>query len=204
ITGDNVGPLHLINIKRLAYAVRTAEEALPIPAEFRDEPARPRAAMPVAAQPALLDRRMIAEAVEQYLAERGGSRLAGGAAAAAERPAAVSSATLGSVAAQVVDRFIASRRARASSEPPACLAQCPCLAPTEAVPAPGAPAPEAPAPQAPAPRAPEVIIADFVCESDVRAAIDRHRKIYTGPRTIVTPAARELGDQYDVLVVAQR
>jgi len=204
ITGDNVGPLHLINIKRLAYGVRTAEEALPIPAEFRDEPARPRAAMPVAAQPALLDRRMIAEAVEQYLAERGGSRLAGGAAAAAGRPAAVSSAALGNVAAQVVDRFIACRRTRASSQPPACLAQCPCLAPTEAAAAPDVPAPQAPVPEAPAPRAPEVIIADFVCESDVRAAIDQHRKIYTGPRTIVTPAARELAQQYDVLVVARR
>ena len=31
ITGDNVGPLHLINIKRLAYAVRKPEEAFEMP-----------------------------------------------------------------------------------------------------------------------------------------------------------------------------
>jgi hypothetical protein len=30
------------------------------------------------------------------------------------------------------------------------------------------------------------------------------RKIYVGPKTIVTPAARELGDQNGVLVLAQR
>jgi len=45
---------------------------------------------------------------------------------------------------------------------------------------------------------------DFVCEADVRLAIRQSRKIYIGPKTIVTPAARELANQYDILVVAQR
>ena len=33
ITGDNIGPKHLINIKRLAYVARAAEEAFDLPAE---------------------------------------------------------------------------------------------------------------------------------------------------------------------------
>jgi hypothetical protein len=45
---------------------------------------------------------------------------------------------------------------------------------------------------------------DFVCENDVREALRESRKIFIGPKTIVTPAARELGDQHDILVLAQR
>ena len=43
-------------------------------------------------------------------------------------------------------------------------------------------------------------IVDFVCEDDIRQALRRNQKIYTGPKTIITPAARELGAQHDVLV----
>jgi len=44
--------------------------------------------------------------------------------------------------------------------------------------------------------------ADFVCEEDVRQAVRQGRKIVIGDRTIVTPAARDLGDQHRVLVQA--
>jgi hypothetical protein len=76
---------------------------------------------------------------------------------------------------EVVDRFLAAR-------------------PRSTEPAPAA----APAP----PPAPAVV--DFVCEADVRAAIAEKRKIYIGPRTIVTPAAKELAGPGEVLVMAQR
>ena len=45
---------------------------------------------------------------------------------------------------------------------------------------------------------------DFVCEADVRVAIRESRKIYIGPKTIVTPAARELAGASDILVMSQR
>jgi hypothetical protein len=45
---------------------------------------------------------------------------------------------------------------------------------------------------------------DFVCEADVRDAIRQNRKIYIGPRTIVTPSARDLAAANDILVLAQR
>ena len=61
----------------------------------------------------------------------------------------------------------------------------------EAAPAPAAP----PAAQAEKP-------ADFVCEDDVRQALKQNRKIVIGERSIVTPAARDLGEQHRVFVQA--
>jgi hypothetical protein len=45
---------------------------------------------------------------------------------------------------------------------------------------------------------------DFVCEADVRAALREQRRIIIGPRTIVTPAARDLASASDILVLAGR
>lgn len=39
---------------------------------------------------------------------------------------------------------------------------------------------------------------DFVCEDDVRRAMQRSEKIYTNARTIITPAARDMGDAAEV------
>ncbi|MCA1562759.1 MAG: hypothetical protein LC804_21650, partial [Acidobacteria bacterium] len=66
---------------------------------------------------------------------------------------------------------------------------------------PPAGAPSAPPPPvipAPAPEKP----ADFVCEDDVRQAIRHGRKIVIGERSIVTPAARDLGEQHRLFVQA--
>ena len=52
--------------------------------------------------------------------------------------------------------------------------------------------------------APVPQIADFVCEADVRAAMKESRKIFIGPKTIVTPSAREVGESSGTLIVAQR
>ncbi|HEX9765000.1 MAG TPA: hypothetical protein VGA39_06925 [Candidatus Acidoferrales bacterium] len=41
---------------------------------------------------------------------------------------------------------------------------------------------------------------DFVSESDVRTAMNRAERIYISPRTIVTPAARDLGNDNAVFV----
>ena len=44
---------------------------------------------------------------------------------------------------------------------------------------------------------------DFVCEADVRSALRENRKIHIGPKTIVTPAARDLAGPFDILVLTQ-
>ena len=44
---------------------------------------------------------------------------------------------------------------------------------------------------------------DFVCEEDVRQALKQGRKLLIGDRTIVTPAARDLGEQHRLFVTAE-
>jgi acetaldehyde dehydrogenase (acetylating) len=140
-TSDNIGPLHLINIKRLAYVARKAEDAFENP--------EPSSGIGI-------DRPAVVAAVERYLAKRG----------VEQAPPVISS---------VVDRFLASKRG------------------------PIAPTPETSTPMA-QPEAPSVTIADFVCEDDVRKAIGQSKKIYVGPKTIVTPSARDLALRSDTLV----
>jgi hypothetical protein len=52
-------------------------------------------------------------------------------------------------------------------------------------------------------REPEVNVAPFVSETEVRVAIRKGEKIFIGPKTIVTPAARDLGLAHDILVDTQ-
>lgn len=68
----------------------------------------------------------------------------------------------------------------------------------------GAVAPSNPksATEADRPHQPAEHVADFVCEEDVRQAVRHARKITIGERTIVTPAARDLGEQHKVFVQA--
>ncbi|MGD0773381.1 MAG: hypothetical protein ABSC05_11225 [Candidatus Solibacter sp.] len=42
---------------------------------------------------------------------------------------------------------------------------------------------------------------DFVCEADVRQAIRENRKISIGPKTLITPSARDLATPNDILVL---
>jgi acetaldehyde dehydrogenase (acetylating) len=44
--------------------------------------------------------------------------------------------------------------------------------------------------------------ADFICEDDVRAALNAGRKLLIGERTIITPSARDLGESRRVFVQA--
>jgi hypothetical protein len=57
---------------------------------------------------------------------------------------------------------------------------------------------EAPTPEPVAQEKP----ADFVCEEDVRLAVRQGRKIVIGERSIVTPAARDMGEQHRIFVQA--
>ena len=188
-TSDNVGPQHLFNIKRIAYAVRSAEEAF----EYKPEAA-------VAASLAAPGRAAVAAAVDRFLAQRGLSLHAepAPAATASAAPAPVASTVVANAAAQVVDRFLAERRGAQTTAPaaPTCGCELKFTSP--------APAPPAAEPPATIPAPPPPAIVDFVCEDDVRRALASGRKIFIGPRTIVTPSARDLANQHDVLVAAQR
>jgi acetaldehyde dehydrogenase (acetylating) len=112
ITSDNIGPQHLINIKRLAYVARKPEEAFEMPLDINQAPQAP--APP--ASPAI-DHRTVVQAVERYLASRGiavapsgGPSCTSGCATDAAKPnAPVSSSVVPNTAAEVVDRFLSRR-----------------------------------------------------------------------------------------------
>jgi acetaldehyde dehydrogenase (acetylating) len=127
ITSDNISPLHLINVKRLAYEIRPAR------------PAEATAGTPAGATVQL------ATKVDAFLGSRG------------FRPAV-------------------------RTDPPAPASQQ-----ASAVSA----GPSRSGPESPAPAPPPVA---FVCEDDVRAAAKAGRRIVLGPKTIVTPAARDAGE----------
>lgn len=143
-TSDNITPMHLLNIKRLAYELRpAAAAAAPQPAGRPDltgagrgpaAPVRPREqGVPAAA---------LALRIDQFLSSRG---------------------------------FQGTGVQRNGVQPVAASAQ---------------PSPDAPVP------------VSFVCEDDVRTALRTGQSIFIHERTIVTPAARELGDAHRVLVQA--
>jgi len=94
-TSDNIGPQHLFNIKRVAYAVRKPEEAFEMPLDIAAAPA----AASAFACAAPVDRPTVVAAVERYLAARGFA------------PSAIPAASAGppNVAADVVDRFLAKK-----------------------------------------------------------------------------------------------
>ncbi|HJQ69445.1 MAG TPA: aldehyde dehydrogenase family protein [Blastocatellia bacterium] len=106
--------------------------------------------------------------------------------------------------AAMVDRFLADRRVNvappqptppAPEPPPAAQAQpaSPWAATSQA----SSPAPIQP-PQPPPAAQTNGHVYDFVCEDDVKRAIAAREKIYINGKTIITPAARELGEAREV------
>ncbi len=194
-TSDNVGPLHLINIKRIAFKVREAEQAFVSPeakAYFAGEAIKP--ASPASALEPAVSSSSITAAVDRYLAKRGlgGSVVT----ASALAPAPPSRRE---VAAAVVDRFLERKGVTA---PAAAAPSCGC-GPAEAAPVESVPAAPAPAPVAAQPPAPQVEIVGFVCEDDVRRARTLGKKIYINRKTIVTPAAKDLNFDAELLVMTE-
>lgn len=158
ITSDNIGPQHLLNVKRIAWEAR--------PVEHRTVPAAERMAGSVTSRTAA--------------ASAGATPMAGAAAAAPAPPlSSCVSATNNPSTASRIAQEIAGRVFAATVRP--------------------SPAP-APPPAPPAAVRPELTVAPFVSESDVRLALSREEKILIGPRSIVTPSARELGNAHEIFV----
>ena len=138
ITSDNITPMHLLNIKRLAYelepaVVTTHSDAVPV----LPGPPPPRAPRPTVGR---LAPDLLAHRIDQFLASRGYTP--------------------------------GEHVGRTNGAPP-----------VEHVTPPPAEKP-----------------AEFVCEDDVRQALRASRRILLGDRSIVTPAARDLGEQHQVFI----
>lgn len=169
ITSDNIGPHHLMNIKRIAWESRPVEHRT-VPAELRMV-AHPGAAAPVAvAAPTAVPWPGPQPAARELSAAPGAQK-----SAAAEVPR--------ELIAQIVERVFRERGiARGAA---------------------AAKSSEAPA----APSRPQPVetgeLAEFVSEADVRSALLRQQKIYIGPKTILTPAARDLGFANEIFIESQ-
>jgi acetaldehyde dehydrogenase (acetylating) len=165
VVSDNISPMHLINIKRLAYErrpvnaahLREAGEA----SAASPAPGRPHAEVASASSTAASDREIISRVVAKLLA---GRRQAAGSPARASAPNAPAAGASGPSEATGSE---SPASANQSSNPPSLRPQ------------------------------------EFVSESDVRLAITQGRKIVIGPRTIITPAAKDMGEASGVFVMSR-
>jgi hypothetical protein len=168
VTSDNVGPLHLMDIKRVAFETRAVKSV----------------------RPAAGTATRVSSQAENL-----------------PEPAIAGGKINRQEIAAIVDRFLAGKGAEAKSTSPL---------PPPIVSEPGsmysAP-PQNPEPKVIVPlgseRSPDPLPkpvatangskpVDFVSEDDVRRAIQKGEKIYITPKTIITPAARDLGEPTEV------
>src|SRR5215213_9316163 len=151
VTSDNVSPLHLMDIKRVAFETRPVKSARP--AVSGHTVTQPVAAKEPVVAGGKIDRQEIAA---------------------------------------IVDRFLAGKRV----EPAASPLPSPVIE-TEAGSMYTAPAPEPPRkPAPPATNGSKAV--EFVSEEDVRRAIQKGDKIYINGKTIITPAARDMGEPAEI------
>src|SRR5207302_1258550 len=115
---------------------------------------------------------------------------------ATSAPATVQSSAAPKVGRQeiaaIVDRFLANRQpepAPLASPPPQKTDQSPSSAGTARPPATPA-------------SSNGHVTAEFVSEDDVKRAIQKGEKIYVGPKTIITPSARDIGNPAEVFAKA--
>jgi acetaldehyde dehydrogenase (acetylating) len=156
VTSDNVSPLHLMDIKRVAFETR------PVASK---RPAVTAQATATSHQPAVV---------------RAAPSVSGPGAPKVSRQEI----------AAIVDRFLANRE------------------PESPLPAPPAAQPDRKTDNGGS-RKPVTggstnghKAAEFVSEDDVKQAIQKGEKIYVGPRTIITPSARDIGDPAEVFAKA--
>jgi len=170
VTSDNVSPLHLMDIKRVAFETRPVKSARPavgVQTTVSAPPARAAAPAPAVAG-GKIDRQEIAAIVDRFLA---GKRV--------DTPEAVSS-PLPKPEPQIEAEAGSMYTAPVAPPPPKIV---------EPVSKPVAPAAATNGHKA---------AVDFVSEDDVRRAIQKGDKIYINAKTIITPAARDIGEPAEV------
>ncbi|MDX6611887.1 MAG: hypothetical protein QOD75_1073 [Blastocatellia bacterium] len=196
VTSDNVSPLHLMDIKRVAFETRPVKSVRPAASTQKAA---------TAVQPQAQARTRVESA-----ASNAGSQQSAGKVSRQEIAA-------------IVDRFLANRQPDRSAEPElhattspqpvqpgidieaGSMYASPKAAPhAEAAPtavperSSSGPSQSGNANGGAAGRANGKAAAEFVSEDDVRRAIQKGEKIYINARTIITPAARDMADPAEV------
>ena len=158
VTSDNVSPLHLMDIKRVAFETRPVKSARP--AVSAQQAAQPVASKEPVVAGGKIDRQEIAA---------------------------------------IVDRFLAGKRLEPSASPlptPVIESEAGSMYTAPAPPPKERPAEPVSKPPAPSNNGAKAV--DFVSEDEVRRAIQKGEKIYINARTIITPAARDMGEPAEV------
>jgi len=168
VTSDNVSPLHLMDIKRVAFETRPVASKRPaVAAQPAAMSPRPAAASTTSAQPAASD--------------------AGTPKVSRQEIAAI------------VDRFLANRQPESDPSQPAPATPQPDYSTSSGG---NGGSSRQPAKASSQSSANGRKAAEFVSEDDVKRAIQKGEKIYVGPRTIITPSARDIGDPAEVFAKA--
>lgn len=182
VTSDNISPRHLLDVKRIAFetkAINKADAAIPAMTTAVGKTASGAAS---ARTESAVDNESISRLVDRFLEERRGA-----AQRLHQRPAPTPTPVIHSHPHTVVESKPSQPTVvtRPSSEPPR-------------------PAERTVATQPSTPESSNAEnnghVYDFVCEDDVKRAISERRKILVNNKTIITPAARDLGDAKEVLV----
>ena len=168
VTSDNVSPLHLMDIKRVAFETRPVKSTRPavgVQTAVSAPSAQP--AAPVIAG-GKIDRQEIAAIVDRFLA---GKRI--------EAPAAPVSSPLPKPEPEIEAEAGSMYAAPVAPPPPPKI--------VEPISKPAAPSTNG-----------NKAAVDFVSEDDVRRALQKGEKIYINAKTIITPAARDMGEPAEV------
>ena len=141
-----------------------------------------------------VDRTAIARIVETVLAGQGIVRGSFASKIVSAAPAAKEMQNPSTIAAEIANRVFGSATNTGSETTVAAPAADSDASPVQTL----APAAAAPSQE---PSAKLVVeISPFVSENDVRRAMTRSEKIFIGPKTILTPSARDLGMEHEVFV----
>ena len=159
VTSDNVGPLHLMDIKRVAFEVRPVKSARPA-VGVKQSVSTP-SPIPVG-QPVVAGGKINRQEI-----------------------------------AAIVDKFLAGKAVE-NAPSPSPLPRPPVVVEAGSMYAPPTPKTNRSEQKPAAPSVNGGKPVDFVSEDDVRRAIQKGEKIYITPKTIITPAARDLGEPGEV------
>jgi acetaldehyde dehydrogenase (acetylating) len=212
VTSDNISPIHLMDIKRVAFETKPVKSARPAQAATTQTSAArqlPPFAAPGGNAPAI-SREDVARIVDRFLAKRGGN----GQDATKHETAVPLPVTSSPAPAQPeVDVAVKAGQTMTDAAPHAEAAplavesnggnsnesKMDSKAGVQSAPSAlsNGKASDAKPAEANGHRA-----VDFVCEDDVRRAIQKGEKIYTNARTIITPAARDMGETAEVFAKA--
>ncbi len=174
VTSDNVSPLHLMDIKRVAFETRPVRSVRPAVGTQKVSSAPPQApAKEAAVVASKIDRQEIAAIVDRFLA---GKRV--------EAPPSASPLPRPSIESEAGSMYVrpsgnvSENQARSGNGPQ--RHEEPVNKPATGLSTNGSKA------------------VDFVSEDDVRRAIQKGDKIYINAKTIITPAARDMGEPAEV------